>query len=86
MVLSELLDQSQSSDADALEEPQETDTDPVLVDARRNVCVFTICVNLRPKNPQNISVGVQVSPENNDAVSQIYGEIVHDTATQTNLF
>ncbi|KAK2570066.1 hypothetical protein P5673_004811, partial [Acropora cervicornis] len=82
-VLSELFDQSQSSEANALEEQQETDTNPGLVDARRKVCLFTVCGYLRPKNPQNISVGVQVSPENKDAVSQVYGKIVYDTSTQT---
>ncbi|KAK2555213.1 hypothetical protein P5673_023192 [Acropora cervicornis] len=68
-VFSELFDQSQSCDANAREEPQETDTNPGLVDARRNVLL--------------VSVGAQVSPENKDAVSQVYGKIVYDTSTQT---
>ena len=76
-MLAELLE----NDLDTLVEPlADTATD---VPSTKNVCVFTICRNLRPKATQTKSAAVQVSPVKTDVALQTCGRVVYDTASQT---
>lgn len=76
-----MLDRSPDSHIRVKSPEKALDESPI----KTKACIFTVNGNLRPKSPRNISVGVQVSPEKEEASSQTYKEIHYDNATQTTI-